>query len=146
MPDLAARSGLAVDARGQVLVDTYLRRITDDRIFAIGAAVPGARFSCQGATPQGSHAATNVARLLTGRAPKPYSMGYLALCVGLGRRDAVLQVNHRDDSPRRVYVAGRSGAVSKAALTRSAKYVARTGPTGFWMKGPRSRMGAPDDA
>jgi NADH dehydrogenase len=48
VPDLAARSGLAVDTRGRTVVDEFLRSVSDERIFAVGdgAAVPGARFAC----------------------------------------------------------------------------------------------------
>ncbi|WP_231702875.1 NAD(P)/FAD-dependent oxidoreductase [Tsukamurella asaccharolytica] len=66
--DLAARSGLAVDSAGRVVVDEFLRSVSDPRIRAVGdgAAVPGARLSCQTALPQGAHGADNLARELAG--------------------------------------------------------------------------------
>jgi hypothetical protein len=63
-------------------------------------------------------------------------MGYVALGVSLGRNDAVGQFTHRDDTPRRTYVAGRTGVVVKELATRSARYGAGTG-AGAWLPGPK---------
>ena len=137
VPDLAARSGLEVDARGRAVVDEYLRSVTDPRILAVGdcAAVPGARAACQAAGPQGAHAADTLARLAGGRRLRPFSMGYVGTAISIGRRDAVLQVARRDDTPRRLYVAGRAAAAVKEGIVRSAKFGARTAYTA-WLPGP----------
>ncbi|MEU6661913.1 FAD-dependent oxidoreductase [Streptomyces sp. NPDC046821] len=128
VPDLCARSGLEVNAEGRALVDEFLRSVSDERIFVIGdcAAVPGARLSCATAMPQGAHAADNLARIVNGRAPEPYSMGYTGQAVSLGRRDGVLQVSRRDDTVRRLYFAGRVAALTKEGVCRVVKYGART--------------------
>lgn len=42
--------------------------------------------ACHTAEPRGIHAADTLARLVKGRKPKPYSLGYLGLAVSLGRR------------------------------------------------------------
>ncbi|TDD87679.1 dehydrogenase [Actinomadura darangshiensis] len=129
VPDLAARSGLKVDERGRVIVDEYLRSVTDPRIIAVGdcAAIPGSRMSCQTAEPQGGHAADNLARLAKGAAPKPYSVDYVSTCISLGRHDGVIQLVHRDDRPRRQYFGGRPAAMTKAGVVRGARFSARSG-------------------
>ncbi|WP_206503597.1 NAD(P)/FAD-dependent oxidoreductase [Streptomyces chrestomyceticus] len=128
VPDLAARSGLEVDGDGRAVVDGYLRSVTDPRIFVVGdcAAVPGARAACATAMPQGAHAADTLARMVQGRAPKPYAMGYTGQGVCLGRRDGLLQVDRRDGTARRLHVAGRAAAVIKERVCRYAKFGART--------------------
>ncbi|MFF3572370.1 NAD(P)/FAD-dependent oxidoreductase [Nocardia jiangxiensis] len=138
VPDLAARSGLTVRPDGRAVVDDYLRSVDDPRIFAIGdcAAVPGARLACATAEPQGAHAANTLARLAAGRAPRPYSMGYAGQGVSIGRRDAVIQFGRRDDSVRRAFLAGRTGAIIKESVCRWAKFGARTAEYA-WLRGPR---------
>ncbi|MFF4443362.1 NAD(P)/FAD-dependent oxidoreductase [Streptomyces sp. NPDC001502] len=129
VPDLAARSGLKVDADGRALVDEYLRSVDDERIFVVGdcAAVPGARFACALATPQAAHAANTLARLIEGRKPESYSLRYVARAVTLGRKNAVGQFTRPDDTLRRAYVTGRTAVVIKELASRGGKYGARTG-------------------
>src|SRR5690606_20735257 len=101
-------------------------------VLAIGdcAAVPGARFACYTAAPQGLYAAGALARRITGREAKPYSpLPYVALAVTLGRKDAVGQFTRGDDTPRRAYVAGRTAVVLKELASRGAAFNARTGLT-----------------
>lgn len=128
VPDLAARNGLAVDADGRAIVDENLRSVDDPNIFVVGdcAAVPGARLSCATATPQGAHAADTLARINDGRSPKRYSMGYNGQAVSLGRKDGLLQMSRRDDTPRRLRLSGRSAAFAKERISRYAKYGSRT--------------------
>ncbi|MFX0573287.1 NAD(P)/FAD-dependent oxidoreductase [Nocardia nepalensis] len=133
VPDLAARSGLEVDARGRAVVDEYLRSVSDERIFAVGdcAAVPGARFACYTALPQAIHAADNFARLRAGRKPKPHSFPYFSRGLSLGRKDAVAQFTHTDDAVRRAYFAGRTAVALKEMATHSAFSSARAGVSSF---------------
>ncbi|WP_061291086.1 NAD(P)/FAD-dependent oxidoreductase [Herbidospora cretacea] len=129
VPDLAARSGLTVDGEGRLVVDEFLRSVDDPRIFAAGdcASVPGARMSCQASEPQGATAAMNVARSIQGRELTPHVVRFVAVCVSLGRADAVAQFTHFDDSPRRAYLAGRAGAVLKEQVTRGTVFGAKAG-------------------
>ncbi|MGW0731147.1 NAD(P)/FAD-dependent oxidoreductase [Streptomyces sp. NPDC002851] len=138
VPDLAARSGLPVNDEGRVLVDAYLRSVDDPRVFAVGdcAAVPGARMACATAVPQAAHAADTLARIVKGRAPQPYSMGYVGQAISLGRKDAVMQVTRRDDTVRPLYLTGRSAAVAKEGVCRAAKAASRTGVYA-WLPGPK---------
>ncbi|MCQ4206869.1 NAD(P)/FAD-dependent oxidoreductase [Streptomyces longispororuber] len=132
VPDLAARSGLDVAEDGRALVDPYLRSVSDERIFVVGdvAAVPGARFGCQSAGPQGKHAADVLARLTAGREPAPYPLRYVSRALSIGRKDAVIQFTHFDDSLRTAYVTGRTGTLIKELACRGGKFGARTGITG----------------
>ncbi|MFD0267903.1 NAD(P)/FAD-dependent oxidoreductase [Streptomyces sp. NPDC127106] len=138
VPDLAARSGLEVDADGRAVVDEHLRSVTDPRIFAVGdcAAVPGARAACATAMPQGAHAADTLARMIQGREPEPYSMGYSGQALSLGRHDGLLQASRRDDTVRRLYFAGRTAAVLKERVCRYAKSGTLTA-TYAWLQGPK---------
>ncbi|CAM3331711.1 NAD(P)/FAD-dependent oxidoreductase [Tsukamurella hominis] len=136
--DLAARSGLAVDEAGRVVVDEFLRSVSDPRIVAVGdgAAVPGARLSCQTALPQGAHGADNLARELAGRPAKPFSMGYTGQNVSIGRKRAVIQAARRDDTPTRIQFGGRSAALVKEQVCRMAKGAAKTARYA-WLPAPR---------
>jgi NADH dehydrogenase FAD-containing subunit len=138
VPDLVARSGLQVDAQGRAVVDEHLRSVTDPRIFVVGdcAAVPGARFACATATPQGAHAAATLIRIVNGRKLKRFSMGYTGQALSLGRRNGLVQACRRDDTPRRIFIAGRLGAVSKEGVNRYAKYGSRTANYA-WLPGPK---------
>ncbi|CAM3944242.1 NAD(P)/FAD-dependent oxidoreductase [Tsukamurella ocularis] len=136
--DLAARSGLAVDDAGRVVVDGFLRSVSDPRILAVGdgAAVPGARLSCQTALPQGAHGADNLARELAGEPMRAYSMGYTGQNVSIGRRSAVIQAARRDDTPTRIQFGGRAAALVKEQICRMAKGAARTARYA-WLPAPR---------
>ncbi|MDF0528454.1 FAD-dependent oxidoreductase [Tsukamurella sp. 8F] len=138
VPELAARSGLQVDTHGRAVVDEHLRSVTDPRIFVVGdcAAVPGARFACATATPQGAHAAKTLIRMTKGRSIKGFSMGYAGQALSLGRRKGLLQACRRDDTPRRIFISGRIGAMSKESINRYAKYGSRTANYA-WLPGPR---------
>lgn len=137
-PNLCADSGLRVDRDGRAVVDKYLRSVSDQRIFVLGdcAAVPGSRMSCQAANPQGIHAGNTLVRMAAGRAPEPFSLGFVGQAVSLGRRDALIQLARRDDSVLPLYLAGGVGVRTKEALCRGAKWAART--TAFrWLPGTK---------
>ncbi|MET9450328.1 NAD(P)/FAD-dependent oxidoreductase [Streptomyces cinerochromogenes] len=127
VPPLAERSGLQVDAGGRVVVDEFLRSVSDPRIFAIGdcAGVPGARFGCQTAAPQAGAAVEVLARLAEGRAPEPYALHYVARCVSLGRKDAVAQFTQRDDTLRDRHIKGRAAVLFKKIVYVGTKYGTR---------------------
>ncbi len=123
VPDLAARAGLAVDARGRVLVDAGLRSTSHPDVVALGdvaAAVASSgdvvRMACATAIPTGQHAARTVAAVLAGREPRPWRYRYAIRCVSLGRRDGLVQVVHADDRPRELVLTGRAAARVKEAI------------------------------
>ncbi|MEU6232959.1 FAD-dependent oxidoreductase [Kitasatospora sp. NPDC047058] len=116
---LAAEAGLAVDARGRALVDGHLRSVSDPDVHVIGDAaavtVPGTgtlRMGCATALPMGQY----LGKLLDGRTAEPFSFGYVAQCLSLGRKDGLLQLVRRDDSMRPTVLTGTAGRLAKAAI------------------------------
>jgi NADH:ubiquinone reductase (H+-translocating) len=127
VPVLARESGLAVNPRGQVIVDETFRSVSHRDIYAVGdcaAAVPASgievRMSCQSAMPQGAHAAESIAARLHGREAQPFRFGFSAQCVSLGRRDAVVQIVRHDDSPTDRIFTGWLGATVKELVCKFA--------------------------
>jgi NADH dehydrogenase FAD-containing subunit len=123
VPDLAARSGLSVDALGRLLTDETLTSVDDVRIVAAGdAAAPSdlpLRMSCQSATRIGAHAADTVLRRIAGDQPAPLDLGFFGQCISLGRRAGIFQFAHRDDTANRFHVGGRPGAKLKEFVCQS---------------------------
>jgi NADH dehydrogenase len=124
-PPLAAEAGFAVDAYGRVLVDATLRSVSHPSTYAIGDAAAIRQSwgtihgTCQSGIPTGAHAADSIARRLRGRPAKPFRFGYVHQPVSLGRRDAVIQFTHADDTPRRWYLTGRLAVAYKEFVTSS---------------------------
>ncbi|MGW4959422.1 NAD(P)/FAD-dependent oxidoreductase [Nonomuraea sp. NPDC004186] len=149
---LAAAAGLTVDERGRIVTDAALRSVSHPDVYAVGdAAAIRQRYgvmhgTCQGGMPTGVHAAVSIVRTLDGRRPKPFRFGYYHTPVSLGRHDAVVQFTHPDDSPRRVYLTGRTAARYKETVTASPwptygrmKKLPASGA--FWPRGGRFTRG-----
>lgn len=131
---LAREAGLAVNERGQILVDANLRSITAPSIYAAGDAaafVPEAgvktRMACATAVPMGAHAADNLHAELAGKDQQPFRFGYVAQCISLGRSDGLLQMVRADDSPLDHVLTGRSAAAVKESICRTVALVATKG-------------------
>ncbi|WP_331739457.1 FAD-dependent oxidoreductase (plasmid) [Streptomyces sp. NBC_00637] len=122
---LAADAGIATDDRGLVLVDATLRSVSHPEIHAIGdaAAVRLAwgriHGTCQSGLPTAQYTADTIARLVRGKAVKPFRFGYFHQPVSLGRRDAVIQFTKADDTPRRTHLTGRSAVAYKEMVSGS---------------------------
>lgn len=121
--DLAARSGLAVDARGRIVVDATLRSSSHPDVVAVGDAAAAVarsgdvvRMACATAMPAAQHAARTVAAVLAGREPRPWRFRYALRCVSLGRRDGLVQLVHGDDRPRGAVLTGHLAARVKEAI------------------------------
>ncbi|RVX39648.1 NADH dehydrogenase FAD-containing subunit [Nonomuraea polychroma] len=122
---VAAESGLVVDERGRIVVDSALRSVSHPDVYAVGdAAAVTQPFgvlhgTCQGGIPTGLHAADSLAATLRGKTPKPFRFGYIHQPVSLGRKDAVIQFTRPDDSPRRWFLTGRAAVAYKETVSSS---------------------------
>ncbi|NNH75574.1 FAD-dependent oxidoreductase [Nocardia uniformis] len=132
VPELAADSGLAVDHRGRVLVDTAMRSQSHPEIYAAGdaAVIPGPgdrdlRMACATALPTGTRAAAAIADALHGKPAHPLRFRYYIQCLSLGRRDGVIQFLRADDTPTGTVLTGRSAAWFKEGVVRGAAWTAR---------------------
>jgi NADH dehydrogenase FAD-containing subunit len=113
--DVARRSGLRVNGRGQVIVDRSMRSVSHPDVYAAGdsawpAEDPGTpvRMSLYAAGPMAAHAADSLAAHLRGRPSGPFGLSYIAQGVSLGRRDGVLQfLDPNTDSATRFVLTGR---------------------------------------
>ncbi|BBY82156.1 FAD-dependent oxidoreductase [Mycolicibacterium pulveris] len=122
VPGLAAASGLRTDALGRLLTDETLTSVDDSRIVAAGDAGSPSnlpwRMSCQAALPLGAQAANTVLSRLAGEEPADVAHGMAGQCISLGRKSGTFQFNNIDDTPRRLYIGGRTGAVIKEQVCR----------------------------
>ncbi|MCG7611275.1 MULTISPECIES: NAD(P)/FAD-dependent oxidoreductase [Mycobacterium] len=143
VPGLAAASGLRTDELGRLLTDETLTSIDDARIVAAGdAASPSGvplRMSCQSAGPLGVQAANTVLARIAGAEPEVINQAFAGQCVSVGRNAGTVQLCHSDDSPRRIFIGGRTGAfvkeqVCRATLTFLRKEGVKPGSY-FWFKG-----------
>ncbi|MGI5292264.1 NAD(P)/FAD-dependent oxidoreductase [Nonomuraea polychroma] len=122
---VAAESGLTVDERGRIVVDSALRSVSHPDVYAVGdgAAITQPfgvlHGTCQGGIPAGLHAAGSLTATLRGKTPKPFRFGYVHQPVSLGRKDAVIQFTRPDDSPRRWFLTGRAAVAYKETVSSS---------------------------
>ena len=122
---LAADAGLAVDDRGLVVVDATLRSVSHPDVFAIGDAAAvrlgwgEVHGTCQSGMPTAAHVADAITRRLRGRKDKPFRFGYFHQPVSLGRKDAVIQFTHADDTAGRWYITGRWAVMYKEMVSGS---------------------------
>jgi NADH dehydrogenase len=129
VPQLASASGLSTDGLGRMLTDETLTSVDDERIVATGdAAAPSGlplRMSCQAAGPLGQQAANTVLSRIAGEQPKPIDLALTGSCVSLGRRSAVRQIAHKDDSSMNLYVTGPLSTAYKELTGRLAVWKIR---------------------
>lgn len=130
-PPLASAAGLAVNVRGQILVDQYLRAVSHPDVYAIGDAAwlsenpTPVRMACASATPMGLHATYNILAELQAQPIKPFEMAFNAKCVSLGRHDAVLDWANADDSPQNKIWTGPRATLMKELICRSVPFMIR---------------------
>ncbi|UIX28851.1 NAD(P)/FAD-dependent oxidoreductase [Streptomyces sp. GQFP] len=149
VPDLAARSGLRTDALGRLLTDETLTSVDDTRIVAAGdSAAPSDlpfRMSCQAAVQLGPQAAETVLNRIAGEQPASVEVGFVGTCISLGRRAGVFQLMTKDDTARKYYLGGRSGAKVKELICKGIPwqltYEARKpGTRTWWTKDAKRRQ------
>jgi NADH dehydrogenase FAD-containing subunit len=119
---VAGEAGMAVDERGRIVTDAYLRSVSHTNVYAVGdAAVIEQNWgtmhgTCGAAVPSAIHAADSIARELRGGKPRPFRYGYVHQPVSLGRHDAVIQFTRPDERPRRAVLTGRRAVTYKEAF------------------------------
>jgi NADH dehydrogenase len=137
VPGVAAASGLTTDALGRLLTDETLTSVDDVHIVAAGdAASPSQlpwRMSCQAALPLGAQAANTVLARLAGEDPAVVDHAMAGQCISLGRKAGTFQFADVDDTPRRWYVGGRTGALVKEQVCRF---------TLKWLRGEADKPGS----
>jgi NADH dehydrogenase FAD-containing subunit len=116
VPPLAREAGLAVNERGQILIDPFMRSISHLDIYAVGDAAqpvedPGVkmRMSAFTAAVTGAHAADCLSAVLRGKQPRPLSFAYAGQGIALGRHDAIGFNTYPADTPNRPYLTGWLG-------------------------------------
>ncbi|WP_158843228.1 NAD(P)/FAD-dependent oxidoreductase [Saccharothrix deserti] len=125
VPDLAARAGFAVDARGRMVVDETLTSISHPDVMAVGDAAAikrhdglELRMACATGLPTAQQAVRGLAKRLNGREPGPLGFRYFNQCISLGRRDGLIQFVNADDSPKERVLTGRLAARYKELVVR----------------------------
>ncbi len=126
VPALPAKSGLRVNANGQVLVDPALRSVSHPFVYAVGDVAapvlpPGQPLpmGCKSAMPMGAHAADNLARELRGEPPAAFDYALLFYCVSLGRRNGFVQWADDEGNLTGRLLTGRSAALFKEMICLS---------------------------
>lgn len=111
------------DLPGLEAVDQTL--MVANGLWAAGdGARTGIRMSCAAAEPMGAHVADNILRVVKGRAPKDFDLGFVNHALSLGRHQGLVQLTRRDDTPWGRPITGRAGALGKEAISRMARRVA----------------------
>lgn len=125
VPKLAREAGLAVNERGQVLIDPFMRSISNSDIYAVGDAAspvetPGypVRMAALIATLMGAQGADNVSAVILGESQRPFSFAYLGQGIALGKQNAIGFNNYPDDKPKLPYFTGRLGYEGREFFVR----------------------------
>jgi NADH dehydrogenase FAD-containing subunit len=113
VPPLARATGLAVNARGQIVIDPFMRSVSHPEIYAAGDAAdpleaPGVtvRMAAFTATVMGAHCADCLSAAIRKQQPKPLSFAYAGQAISLGQRDAIGFNIYPDDRPHGPYFTG----------------------------------------
>jgi NADH dehydrogenase FAD-containing subunit len=73
-------------------------------------------------TPQGAHAADNLAAHLNGHEARPFAFAFTLRCISLGRGRGLIQWVGANDQPHERIITGRMGAVIKEMTCRYTRY------------------------
>lgn len=124
-PALAREAGLAVNRAGQLIVDAFMRSVSHPDIYGAGDAAAfeddahmPLRMACATAMPMAVHTADNVIAYALGQLQQPFVFGYVARCISLGRKDALVQFVNAHDAPQQRILTGRRAVVTKESILR----------------------------
>jgi NADH dehydrogenase len=136
---LGREAGLAVNERNQILVDPWLRALSQPAIYVAGDAAAPAEsvgapilMTCKTAMPLGAHAADNVSRAVLGQPEERFGFGDTGVCISLGRRDGLIQLVRRDGQPTNTIITGRLGAWFKERVCRYTVAMLRAERRDWW--------------
>ena len=123
---LAQTAGLAVNARGQVIVDTMLRVPAHPTIYAVGDATDLSyaidtpiRMACATGMPMGAFAGGHIAATILGQpAPDLFRFGYLVQCISLGRKEGLVQRVDTNDRAQERIMTGKPAVWLKELICR----------------------------
>lgn len=149
-PSLAREAGLAVNERGQLLVDAFLRATQHPDIYGVGDAAtpvrdPGSRIEmcCKSAMPMGAHAADNIAHDLRSERPEPFAFRDTGYCISLGRRDGIIQSKDSNGTPGYA-LTGSLAAYLKERIVRYTTFSLRAERAGYlryrWLRPSRASL------
>ncbi len=142
---IAAASGLAVQASGQITVDQQMRSISHPEVYAAGDAVYTLGdnglplpMSCASAGPTSKRAIAAIIGDLTGRKISMSSLFYIGNHISLGRNDAILQLVDGDARSKAGAMRGKSAARVKNGILNAAAWT--TGHPTFGMPARKHRL------
>jgi NADH dehydrogenase len=126
VPRLGREAGLAVNERGQIFIDPFMRSISHREIYAAGDAaypveppgVTAVRMAALTASIMGAHVADCLAAQLRDQMPQPLSFAYLGQGIALGPRNAIGFNNFPNDKPNPPYFTGRLGYEGREFFVR----------------------------
>jgi NADH dehydrogenase FAD-containing subunit len=122
---IAGAAGFTCDDRGRIVTDDSLRSVSHPNVYAVGDAAAIVQSygvmhgTCQSGIPTAIHTAASITRELKGKQPKGFRFGYVHQPVSLGRNDAVIQFTRPDDTPKRLFLAGRLAVTYKETVSSS---------------------------
>lgn len=130
LPSLPREAGLAVNDRGQVLLDPRLRSISHPHVYAVGDVAhpvepPGdpLPMGCKSAGPTGAQVADDLARELAGEPQRPFDYAVPLYCVSLGRRDALVQTTAPGGAPTGRVITGRAAVWIKELICKGTVWI-----------------------
>ena len=126
VPRLAREAGLAVNERGQILIDPLMRSVSHAEVYAAGDAacpveppgVTAVRMAALTATLMGAHVADNLSAAIQHRTARPLSIAYIGQGIALGPRNAIGFNNYPNDKPNPPYFTGRLGYEARELFVR----------------------------
>jgi NADH dehydrogenase FAD-containing subunit len=140
VPTLAAEAGLAVDARGRLVVDETARSTSHPDVYGAGDVAAmrmtggqELRMACATGMPVAQQAVRAILARRDGKPVRRFRFRYVNQCISLGRRDGLIQFVNRYDEPVEAVLTGRLAALYKEAVVRGAFAVQRhpAVPTSF---------------